>query len=213
MSNLIVEAKIKGKITDEEREQASEFRALIVNGIENENPLAVATFMIFYPGLLSEVEIENNEVFLDGLTAEQWKEKYKQRLKEHCIAGSYYNPNKPVDLSQLTERWKKFLDLIEDKEQRSKVATFMDEEDYSIVINKAAIFWEMAQEIMGVEKGGHKGKKNIQIVNEYPFLIEDFCGRAEAVEKKLEEAERERERDNPTVLPLSLILTNKLMIR
>jgi len=56
--------------------------------------------------MCEEIFFDKNKVYseTDGLTAGQWIENYKQRLKEHCIANGYYSPNKPVDLSQLEER-------------------------------------------------------------------------------------------------------------
>ena len=143
-----------------------------------------------------------------------WIENYKQRLKEHCIANGYYSPNKPVDLSQLEERWKKFIDVLESKEEKVKISPFMSDDDY-MLINKTARLYEFMRDKAGEKKGQHKESKHFLIVNNYPFIVEDLCGRVEAAQKKLEEAERERERerDNPTILPLSLTLTNKIMIR
>src|SRR5437764_443750 len=76
----------------------------------------------------------------------------------------------------------------------------MSSEDYQVV-SKAALFLNSLREITGKEKGSHKNKKDIPLVNNYPFLIEDLCGRVEAAQKKLEQAERERERDDPSHSP------------
>ncbi|CAI2183113.1 5285_t:CDS:2 [Funneliformis geosporum] len=87
------------------------------------------------------------------------KKKYQSRLKEHAEAGGYYKPN-----------------LLENEEQRVKMIQFMSNEDYSL-IDTTAHFYEEVKKLVGEEKGSHKKKKEIPLVNEYPFLIEDLCGR------------------------------------
>jgi len=69
MSSFIVEAKSNGEITDEERESLTEIRALIVNGIEGENPLSVASFLSICPALCPD----QNKVYpeTEGLTFQQ----------------------------------------------------------------------------------------------------------------------------------------------
>jgi len=72
----------------------------------------------------------------------------------------------------------------------------MNDDDY-MLINKTTRLWEFIRDKVGEKKGDQKKKKNIPIVNNYPFIVEDLCGRVEAAQKKLEEAERERETTQP----------------
>jgi len=77
----------------------------------------------------------------------------------------------------------------------------MSDDDY-MLINKTARLYEFMRDKAGEKKGQHKESKHFLIVNNYPFIVEDLCGRVEAAQKKLEEAERERERQpnhSPTI--------------
>ncbi|CAG8832310.1 35787_t:CDS:2, partial [Racocetra persica] len=80
---------------------------------------------------LETVGLKNNVPFsaLD-------EEKVFARMKEHCIANGYYNPNSPPDLVLLKERREKVRKiLLEDSNQLYQLLAYADRENYETIVN------------------------------------------------------------------------------
>ncbi|CFW93046.1 protein of unknown function [endosymbiont DhMRE of Dentiscutata heterogama] len=188
MANFIV--VFSSQISETEKEQLIETRALIQVAVEAGNTFAVASFLKMVENWTTGVQ---NKVYSDtgGLTLRQWLDNLKNRLKEHAEVGGYYKPNQPMDLPSLKERWKKLFKLWKDDEQRVKVIPYLSDEDREFVV-EVVFFVNKGKEIIG---SNTDEKAEGEMVEEYFFLVEDLCGRVEAAQKKLEQAERERERE------------------
>ncbi|CAG8456031.1 26244_t:CDS:2 [Gigaspora margarita] len=141
------------------------------------------------------IDLQDNSAtaLLNGLTYGEWKKKLTQRIREHCIANGYYNPNSPPDLTLLKTRKKKVKEALEDTNRRYKLLVYADSEDYQIITSALNYFEQLEKFKPANDDGGDD-----DIPREIDFLVEDHVGRVEKLINKLEQTEKPNGSSQPT---------------
>ena len=179
----------ESNLTSGEYVQLFSLISAITNGVKDQIPLAVMTFINFYEGLPGHDLIKNN-VYpdTDDLTLQQWLDNIKQKLKEHAEVNGYYKPTEPVDKPTLRQSWKNIWELTDKNGWGIKLKPYLSEEDSDLII-RTKVFFERIKEVLKINDDPSDIKENSGMLNEYPFLMKDLIGPVEEAQKKATEVE------------------------
>ena len=147
-------------------------------------------------------EGERNKTFaeIDGRAFNEWENEIKQKLKDHCQAGGYYDPSKPMDLAALHEREKNIKGWWKNLDYKLKLLGCADPENKEHLSN-LALFHEEGERIFPKEND-EDDKQDIEKDKEWYFVLVDRVARVEKAKKALEEKEKsERDQKNPPPIP------------
>lgn len=147
-------------------------------------------------------ESERNKTFAEigGRVFNEWENEIKQKLKDHCQAGGYYDPSKPMDLTSLHEREKNIKGWWKNSDYKLKLLGCADPENKEYLSN-LALFYEEGRGIFPKEND-EDDKQDVEKEKEWYFVLVDCVARVEKAKKALEEKEKsERDQKNPPPIP------------
>ena len=108
-----------------------------------------------------------------------------RRIKEHCIANGYYDPNSEPDFTQLKERLIKVNQILSDDKELSKYLIYADSENNKFLVN----FTAFTKTLKKLSPG--KSDNDDIILPELSFLYQDLVGRVEKLINLKERAENQ----------------------